>query len=228
MVDPHYKLLPGRIYDRVKDDYPIHEPLPTSGMPDEIAGYVIQHRFRKSKNGWPLVQLGPGIITLNDTEKYDWDDFKNRIHKLIGAFYETYPQKDNLKISGLFLRYIDAIDLDFSHDNVFTFLQEKLKTQVILNKELFEGTGVNDTPINIDLSFSYQSTKPVGTIHQRFRRGKKAEKESLIWETIITTDKDNKPENKNEIIKWISAAHELTDDWFFKTIKGELEERFSK
>ena len=67
-IDPHYKLLIGRIYEKIKDKYTFHEQLPTASMPDEIAGYIIQHRFRKKENEWPLIQLGPGIITLNDTK----------------------------------------------------------------------------------------------------------------------------------------------------------------
>ena len=78
-TDPHYKILIGRMYDRVKDDYPYHEELPTATIPDEIAGYIIQHRFRKDKDMWPLIQVGPGIVTLNDTEGYVWDDFEERI-----------------------------------------------------------------------------------------------------------------------------------------------------
>jgi uncharacterized protein (TIGR04255 family) len=69
-LDPHYKILIGSLYDRVKDEYPFHEELPTATIPDEISGYIVKHRFRKSENGWPLIQLGPGVVTLNDTEGY--------------------------------------------------------------------------------------------------------------------------------------------------------------
>ncbi len=48
-IDPHYKILIGRIYDMVRSEYPFHEQLPTATIPDEIAGYVVQHRFRKDK-----------------------------------------------------------------------------------------------------------------------------------------------------------------------------------
>lgn len=57
-VDPHYKLLIGRLYDKLNDEYPFHEQLPTATMPDEIAGYVVRHRFRKDKDKWPLIQIG--------------------------------------------------------------------------------------------------------------------------------------------------------------------------
>ena len=51
-LDPHYKLLLGRLYDRVSEEYPEHEQLPTATMPDEIAGYMVQHRFRHAANEW--------------------------------------------------------------------------------------------------------------------------------------------------------------------------------
>ena len=123
-IDPHYKILIGRIYDRVKDEYPFHEPLPTSTMPDEIAGYVVQHRFRTDKDKWPLIQIGPGIITLNDTEGYVWEDFEKRIHKVLDVLFEAYPEvNNNLRINWLLLRYIDSVDFDYEENNIFSFLR---------------------------------------------------------------------------------------------------------
>jgi len=80
-IDPNYKLLVGGIYDKIRQSYPFYEQLPTSALPDEIAAYVVQHRFRKATDGWPLVQIGPGVITVNDTEGYTWDDFIVRIQQ---------------------------------------------------------------------------------------------------------------------------------------------------
>jgi len=40
-IDPHYKIIVGRIYDKVSNEYPFHEQLPTASMPDEITGYVV-------------------------------------------------------------------------------------------------------------------------------------------------------------------------------------------
>lgn len=55
-IDPHYKLLIGRLYDKLNDEYPYHEQLPIAAMPDEILGHVVQHRFRRNKDEWPLIQ----------------------------------------------------------------------------------------------------------------------------------------------------------------------------
>jgi len=226
-IDPHYRIIIGRIYDKVSTEYPFHEQLPTASMPDEIAGYVVQHQFRKDKNEWPLIQIGPGIITVNDTEGYQWEDFEKRIIQAVNFLFESYPNpKDNLKLDSVILRYIDAIAFDFEKENIFNFLEDKMKTSISLHPNLFEGTGVKNQPLNFDLKTSFVSTKPKGAVSLRFVRGKKKESDALIWETITQSTHEDVPKVKDEIIDWIKDAHDLTDDWFFKLIDGELLRRF--
>ena len=80
-LDPHYRLLLGRLFDRFQKDYPVHEQLPTASLPDDMVGQVVQHRFRVAKDDWPLVQVGPGVFTVNDTQHYTWTDFEQRAKK---------------------------------------------------------------------------------------------------------------------------------------------------
>ncbi|RLB07039.1 MAG: hypothetical protein DRG59_06980 [Deltaproteobacteria bacterium] len=226
-LDPHYKILIGRVYDRVKEEYPFHEQLPTATMPDEIAGYVVQHRFRKQKNEWPLIQIGPGIITLNDTESYVWEDFERRIIHLLDVLFDAYPDaENNLNINWLLLRYIDAVDFCYEEDDIFAFIKDKLKLNIILYEKLFEKTGVKNIPLGFDLKFSFPATKPKGSVHLRVLRGKREGRDALIWETHVQSVGDEVPEDKIRIRSWIDNAHTLTDDWFFKMIEGDLLRRF--
>lgn len=226
-IDPHYKLLIGRLYDKLNDEYPFHEQLPAAAMPDEIVGHMVQHRFRRDKDKWPLVQIGPGIITVNDTEGYVWEDFEERILRAVSTIFEVYPEsKDNLKVNRLLLRYIDAITFDFEKDDVFTFLNEQMKTEINIYQKLFEGTRVEKLPLDLDLRFSFASREPDGAIHIRFARGKRRESDALIWETMVESGSEDVPKVQNEIPDWIREAHNLTDDWFFKLIAGELLRRF--
>jgi len=228
-IDPHYKLLAGRLYDKLVNEYSYHEQLPAANMPDEIAGYIVQHRFRKEENGWPLIQLGPGILTVNDTEGYKWEDFKERIKYAVESFFSIYPNaSEELKISSLTLRYIDAIDFNYENDNIFIFLKEKMKTNVELYQKLFENTHVNSIPSNFDLRFEFESEKPKGRIFIKFGKGRnrKTESDTIMWETIINSKYEDLKNAQQEISKWIDIAHEITDDWFFKLIEGELEKRF--
>lgn len=226
-VDPHYKLLIGRLYDKLNDEYPFHEQLPAIAIPDEIAGYIVQHRFRKDKDKWPLIQIGPGIITVNDTEGYVWEDFEKRIIQAVNTLFEAYPEsKNNLKVNRLLLRYIDAFAFDFEKDDIFNFLREQMKTKIDLYQNLFEDTGVGKPPLGLDLRFSFAATEPKGAIHLRFARGKRKESDALIWETMVESVSSDIPEVQNAITDWIKKAHNLTDDWFFKLIEGELLRRF--
>ena len=227
-VDPHYKILIGRIYDRVKDEYSFHEQLPTAAMPDEIAGYVVQHRFRKDKDNWPLIQVGPGIITLNDTDEYVWENFEKKISHVLDTLFEVYPDAENsLKVNDVLLRYIDAVNFDYNKDNIFTFLNEKMKMDVKIYERLFEDTGkVNRLPLGFDLRFSFHSSKPKGAVYLRFFRGKRKNADTLMWETMVRSAREDIPKSKDEIATWVKEAHELTDDWFFKIIEGELLRRF--
>lgn len=68
-VDPSYDLLVGRMFDRLSAIYPFHERLPSAMVPAEMVPFLVQHRFRRAQGSWPLVQVGPGIVTLNDTAK---------------------------------------------------------------------------------------------------------------------------------------------------------------
>ena len=226
-TDSHYRIIVGRIYDKVIAEYPFHEPLPTASMPDEIGGYVVQHRFRKGKDKWPLIQIGPGIITVNDTEGYLWEDFEKRINQSVNTLLESYPDsKNNLKFNSVALRYIDAIAFDFEKENIFNFLKEQMKTSINFYPKLFEGTGVKEQPLGFDLRASFVSIKPKGAVHLRFVRGKTKKSDALLWETIVQSTSEDVPKVQGEIVDWVKEAHDLTDDWSFKLIQGELLRRF--
>jgi len=226
-IDPYYKILVGRVYERINKDYPYYEQLPTATMPDTIAGYIVQYRFRKNKDKWPLVQIGPGLITLNDTEGYKWDDFEKRISELTTVLFESYPDAgENLKVNSLLLRYIDAIEFDYERDDIFSFLREKMKVNIKINEEIFKETNVSERPVEFDFRFSFPSTEPKGVIHMRVVKGKIKTSDALLWETMVNVIGKDVPQEKNKIFDWVRSAHKLTHKWFFKIIEGDLQKRF--
>lgn len=225
LVDPHYKLLIGGFYERVKDLYRFHEPLPQSTMPDEIANHLVQHRFRFAENDWPLIQLGPGILTLNDTSKYVWADFNEQICNIIDLLFEIHPNTQNLDVQNVLLRYIDADEFDYS-ENIFDHLREQMKININLEEDLFESTAVNKLPIGFDSRFTFSCDKPKGTFQVRYASGKKDAKKAIVWETQINSSDLDAPKNAEEIKGWANLAHDLAHDWFFKIIEGPLEEKF--
>ncbi len=223
-TDPHYKLLIGSIYDQVKKEFSFHEPLPTSNMPDEIAAYVVQHRFRKERvTGWPLIQIGPGIITFNDTDGYEWTNFQKGINFTVESLLKTYP--DKLVVEGLVLRYINTVPFNYK-DNIFDFISDRMKVNINLPTTLFAKTGVNKLPVSYDIKFAFSTTKPQGKVSLRFARGKKLNDDALIWETVIKTNGERIPQDKVSILQWIEEAHSLVELWFFTLIEGQLLKEF--
>ena len=224
--DPHYTLFPGRLYDRVASLYPFHEPLPASIIPQPVIQNIVQHRFRSKENSWPLIQVGPGIVTFNDTEGYTWENFGQQAKELVQNVFQTYPKPEELRITSLLLRYIDAVELGNVRSDVFHFLEDKLKTKIVLPSELFDNVPVDKVPTGFNFRADFAATNPKGSIAVRFATGTRQDKPSLIWETAVHSRGADIPEMPDGFGDWVEAAHRLTDDWFFKLIEGELERGF--
>jgi len=225
LVDPHYKLLPGRLFERLSNEYPIHEPLPASTFPDEMVAHTAQHRFRKKPGGWPLVQVGPGVLTLNDTEGYVWTDFAQRAIAMVDALFSVYPKADELQLSGLSLRYLDAIGFNPRETDAFAFLRENFHTSISLPDGLF-ARAENRLPSALSFQSAFGLTRPRGLGIIRFNFGRKLGEPALIWETLVSSQAKDVPRTPRDIAGWLEDAHEVTHDWFFAMIDSKLLERF--
>lgn len=226
-TDPHYRLLLGRFSERAQTDYPFHEPLPTSQIPDGMVAHIVQHRFRVSEGAWPLVQIGPGIITVNDTAGYTWTDFQKRCERAVSQLFDAHPARADFRVQDLTLRYIDAVAFDFNTESIFAFLQGKMKTTVALPDSLFNDTKVRQNPSAFNWQASFIHDDPGGIVTIRFATGQRENTPSLIWETLVQSTGEHLPTLPDQFAQWLDAAHDITDDWFFKLIEGELERRFS-
>lgn len=225
-VDPAYKLLIGRLYDRVRQKFPFHESAPAVLMPDEMSAYAVQHRFRKAQGEWPLIQIGPGVITLNDTEGYTWTEFRTGISNTIKVLFEAYPEAESkLSVNRILLRYIDAVDFDFK-ENVLQFLKYKMKTTIEFAGKLFKIAAVSSLPVHLDLRFSFPAGQMPGNLHLRFVRGQRKGQDALLWETIVESVEPNVPKREQDIMDWIDKSHDVVHNFFFGMIEGELQERF--
>ena len=227
-IDPHYKLLPGRLFDRLEKDYSFHEPLQTANIPDELAGHMVQHRFRYKKDDWPLVQIGPGIFSVNETAKYKWRKFKEDVSEAFSKLYEIYPETDELKANSLHLRYIDAVEVDYNNEDIYAYLKDKMGIELSFPNIFFKESNIDSNPLSFNWNSSFRCKKPNGVVSIRFYTGKR-EKNCLIWETGVHSANQDIPILPDDINNWLEEAHGITHDWFFKLIEGgsgELLRRF--
>lgn len=223
----HYRLLLGRFSERAEKAYPFYEPLPTAQIPDEMAANMVQHRFRIQEKSWPLIQIGPGIMTVNETGGYTWPDFKTRCNTAVNYLCEAHPAKQNFKVQELSLRYINAVELDEKETDVFSFLQSKMKIGIQLPNALFAEKPVKTDPVvfNWQTSFPYEDNG--GLLTLRFALGKRGNKPSLVFETLVQASGEQVPQLPDGFSNWIDKSHDLAEEWFFKLIDGDLERRFS-
>jgi uncharacterized protein (TIGR04255 family) len=224
IVNSDNKIFLGRFFDRVKERYPSFEVLPASAMPDDMVPHVAQYRFRKAENGWPLLQIGVGLLTLNETDSYLWAPFETQAVWALEQLRETFPGK--LQFESIILRYIDAIEVDFTKESVLSFLKEKLKIDMLFPTSLFDSGLIEKEPTELALQSTFRSEKPRGSVQLKVGRGKVRDKDAVLLETTVVSSGPELPALPTEFSSWLESAHTITDDWFFKLIDGELLQRF--
>lgn len=231
LVDPNYQILFGRLYDYfMGDGYTYHEALPASEMPPIMTAHQVQQRFRVGKDKWPLVQIGQGVLTLNDVENYDWDnDYSKRAIRAISGIYEKYPGDfDDVPKQFVSLKYIDAYHFDFDNNDLSKFLKEKMSLEISLPEKLLMEAGSTGNPKMFTSDFIYEIPNPKGEIKFKIGRGVQQPGNSsiLIWETEVRSIGADVPQRRDALSTWLDEAHTVTSKWFFGLIEGELEKEF--
>ncbi|MFN8005621.1 MAG: TIGR04255 family protein [Terriglobia bacterium] len=226
-TDPYYKMTLGRFYERVMNTYPVHEILPAAKFPETMVYHTAQHLFRVGHEKWPALQIGPGILSIHTRQEYLWEDLAAKAQDALEQLLDAYPKMAELRIEALRLHYIDAVHLDFTRENVLQFLRDKFKTHIELPPSLFFDGHVNSRPKSFSWEASFEEDQPEGTITVRFSTGERDARPALLWETIVESSSRQLPPLPSGMGNWLSQAHALTEDWFFKFIEGDLEKDFA-
>jgi len=226
-TDPYYKMALGRFYERVMSEYPEHETLPAAKFPETMVYHTAQHLFRVARGRYPAVQIGPGILSIHERDEYEWEDFARRSQDALAKLFEAYPRGAELKVESLRLHYTDALNLDFSRENVLEFLKSKFKTTIEFPHSLFLDGHVQARPKSFVWQASFEEDQPPGSITIRFSTGQRNALPALLWETIVESSGKDLPALPGSFGAWLIDAHALTDDWFFKFIEGDLERDFA-
>jgi uncharacterized protein (TIGR04255 family) len=228
-VDPGFRIFLGRYYDRVKSEYPAVFDLASSAVPEEMTPHQVRHQFRKAKDDWPLTQIGPGIMTVNETSGYLWDTFQPKLLHAIHAVYASYPREiaSFLPLVGA-LKYMDAVEYDpeRSKTPLLAFLRSHLHTGIEIEPLLFENPLERESPASVNLTVAYPLSKPLGVVQLMMAIGKRGNRPSIIIETTVQSQEDAVPKKEEDWEQWLRDAHAVSDRWFFALVRGELLEEF--
>ena len=193
--------------------------LKPSAMPDVLFINRPIYQFWASENQYPVFQLGPGVFTVNETEKnYEWRYFRNLIFEGVQWLAKSYSNK--LEFSVVELRYIDAIEVgEDNQKDLAKFITDNLKIE-IRNQAI-------DARLN-----DFQ-------LHQRFKIDSENHLNLLIANGVKNIDQSkavilqtsyNKTSNISleNLTSWVDKAHETCSSLFKQMISKNLYEKFSK
>lgn len=230
-IDPNHRLIVGALYEHIREDFPQFEALATVNIPEDAMppdNKIIQYRFWSKGRRWPVVQLGPGILTVNMNKDYEnWGSFRAVIKHVVENFLSVYPVKEELFIHRLALKYLDAFPFDFFNKNILDFLKNKLHISINVDFGRDERSGkLSPNPINLDFRLDYFLSEPDGLLGVRFLKSLiEKGKESLVMESyVISSERPPVKPDTEDIMNWLDKAHNMTDFIFSNLIRGELEE----
>jgi uncharacterized protein (TIGR04255 family) len=179
---------------------------------------VPAHRFRVGKNSYPLVQVGPGILTVNtNDEKYIWENYEKWCSEAFKSLSDLYGfiTSDNVTLS---LKYFDFFQFNFKENDVNKYLSDYF--HIKLNQSFLKETG---NPSSVNLGFFYDTK--LGNFSLRIFKGKNTKGQSgIIFDTTISSLR-NIPD-VIKFAKWLNEAHDYVSDSFKAMTKGKMYESF--
>jgi len=201
------------LYSLVREKFPHREVVIPAGLPLEVFIGRPALRFRASEKGYPLIQIGPGVLTINTVgNEYDWDTHSKDIEFVLTNFFTA--SKLEGKSVNVTLAYIDFFEFDFEKASVVEYLAKNLNTQLKFN---FIDTGELPKIFNVTIGYAEE----VGTVNVNIARGNNpsghdgiAIQTNVIMESLEFEQKG--------IEDRLDAAHTWCSELFKKMTKGEL------
>jgi uncharacterized protein (TIGR04255 family) len=213
--DPAYPIMYGRLSERLKEELPLIEDLPSIQAHPEATPYVVRHRLRKEKESWPLIQIGPGILTVNASKEYSWSTFRSLISSLIELVVELFPKDEMpLHFIKMELRYVNGIMI--GQNDPLSFLKDNLNLTVV-PPEFSSAVGVN-------LSLAFPVDEIRGHSLVSINLGTVGENPAFLFQNSVQTIGENAA-GKNPG-QWLEAAHSIALNQFIAYCKGNLLKEF--
>ncbi len=206
----------GDLYNELKDKFPHRESIIPVDIPIEMTLNQPVHRFRARAGGYPLIQIGPGILTLNTIDDiYEWNSFFKDTQETIEKFLKVYTLPDKQVVPGIM--FIDFFSFNFEENDVLDYINRNFKAT--LSQSFFEA---DKPPIDFNMGFAYNIE--LGQLRVNLQKGIVNKSEGILLQTRI----NGKPllAKEEKLGKWLNDAHELTSDLFKQLTAGNLYETF--
>jgi len=213
-----YQYLTGDLYSKIKERYPRRQTSIPPEFPIDLLISKPVHKYSVQESAYPLVQLGPGIVTLNTNDNnYFWEEYYAWAKELIGNLFEVYSMNQSEKFQPSLI-YIDFLVIDFEKNNILDYLSEKMNIKISQN---FLFNKSNPKALNFGISQEVDN----GVLNISFNTGRNKEKETgLVIETKLIGNEFDP--DSNIILEWLDSGHKLCSSLFKEMTKGDLYESF--
>jgi uncharacterized protein (TIGR04255 family) len=210
-LDRDYAFALGKFQKQIENEYPLLKSKFPENIPSQFLNHQTVFQFWKGEKVWPVIQLGPGIITVNETEKnYHWQDsFLPTVKQALKLLEDSYGK--SLKLVEYSLRYIDVVKLDdYEFHSWESFIGENFNF-VFENK--FNTRGAIKG-LKFDQVFDIGD---LGNLHLSFSDGINALNQKLVvWQTAVSCVR---PMVSSDILSWLDKAHVTTSSVFKEICK---------
>ncbi|MBI4640175.1 MAG: TIGR04255 family protein [Candidatus Tectomicrobia bacterium] len=136
--DPGFELAQGVFAEIVRQEFPFYKRVAPPLVPVHFLLHRPVHQFWRGHAQWPVLQLGPGLLSANDTEEtYVWESgFRPVIEYALDTVLKSYI-KEAPRFNKVSLRYIDAVELEGEFQiNFVKFIETNLQIRVARDFEI--------------------------------------------------------------------------------------------
>ena len=228
-IDPYYDLFCEAFIENCKAELPIIQRLVPAEIPAEFVSDQPHLRLRPKKDGWPLIQIGPGVMTVNIVPPYaGWAEFSKFINWAVDLLYAAYPMAEKtLHPVRAHLRYIDVFDSKHGLDDFSNFVDAHLGAATPIRPEVIEAIAENPGGITYTADSRFAVKSPAGSIARiRIAPGQSGGRDAVILEFHCDVAMPGGYLPKETLLSWYDEAHATLHVLFDKTTSNELKAQF--
>ncbi|GGC05256.1 hypothetical protein GCM10011363_22480 [Marivita lacus] len=230
-IDPYYDLFRESFLEAVSVELPVVEQLVPSEIPVEFVSDQPHLRLRPKKSGWPLIQIGPGVMTVNIVPPYaGWAEFRSFVSWALDALLSAYPMAEKtFKPKRGHLRYIDVFDARFGFDSFKPFVETHFGAVQPVRQQVVDEISAEPERITFSVDSNFSVKSPANaTFRFRIAPGIRDGQEAVVMEFHCDGEMSNGFLPKEELESWFDEAHATLNIAFDKTVSDALKARFGK
>jgi uncharacterized protein (TIGR04255 family) len=223
--DPFFHVHSSKLLPLLVEQFPVVDSLlpPNVPLPEEILQKMFHYRLFAEKRQMPLVQLGPGVLTFNVGDSYNWQMFQEKLQFVLQQLYDSRPNPQKFSLEYLSLKYLNFFECAYDNGQVINFLQDKLKFGVLLPVDLFKTSMLAGDPTAFNSFWQFpcldRAGLPIGSVFFSINAGEKGNKKGVFMEIGVQRQKQKQFSEYTDVLKWMISAHDVIEYCFFTIIK---------